>query len=460
MGFSSYSQDISYHYKKGPSILNKELRYIIKIPVNDPSITGIGIIEFQVDSLGQMKGKILSTLNDYTTKNYLEIFDKIKDGWKKTGTPYNYRLTIKYNLDYNELSNVEIQVPGFSQLLQKFSDGGSVTVTHFKDQSSFLPKFKLEKTTIAQQVVEGNIDVAYEKTNKLLRYIPIDSELIELRIQLEKELGISKFTPFDQNMISTFERMIVESQKAPKGPQGLDTLYLGGMSAYNKQLRESLIYPASSIKMKNQGTVIYSISVDTSAVVSAKIFTLIDKEIEAAVIEAVNRTSNNWIASKNPYTLYQAITFCDSDVFLEERPNFVAIDVTELGYPMLSHVYKYSGIKSVTAEKRSLGYTRTPVSSSKQLNNPQSRLSSSTVSKTRIGYTPNFRKIKSRLERAASKEKSEQEFELLSELIRYDPLNKEYIQRRYELSKSLNDPRFRSYDLAWFKAMNKLLANK
>jgi hypothetical protein len=457
-----YSQELHDVYEGGPERLNGILREHIRIN-HDKQIAGIGIIEFSVSGNGTVEGKILSTVNDFTTDNYLEVIPMIESGWIITGYDYQMRISILYNIDSNELNSLEAQVPGFSKLLGMFSNGGKVSTTSL-DDFTYTPKVKKARDEITTLINASEFEKAYTQANELLKYIPIDSELVEQRIMLEEKLGLSQFKEFDQNLINSFYKMINGTETTSTEPTGLDTLYNGGITAYSNSLRENLYYPELSIKDKIQGTVIYSITVDTSAIISAKLLTLLDKEIESIIISAINVTSKDWIAQKKPYTIYQAVTFCDSFEFAEVRAESVEHDIEKVAYPALPHVTIYSGKKSITTERKSLGYQRSSVgyqssaSATQQQTAPRPR-TNSYAARQKVGYTPNMKRLIKNLEKAQTKNKPEQEFEILSELIRYDPMNLSYIQRRYELGAQLQETSFKAYDLAWFKALNWLLAN-
>ena len=239
--------------------------------------------------------------------------------------------------------------------------------------------------------------------------------------------------------IALYFLLFVSTAKA----QHLDTLYLGGKEAYSNTLKNGIKYPREAFSNNIEGILVFSITVDSSAQVSLQLLTKLDNSTEQEIIKIASPITKNWIAKKETYTLYQPLIFTRSGFRLSEQPYSKLINTNNVLEPLTILGFQKTNVR---VEKQAIGYSATSRPPSNALRTP--------TNTPNTPSSPSLPKLSKQLEKALKKEKWEKAYQVLNEVIRLNPFNKEYILRRNQLESQLGLSDYKAYDLAWFKALN------
>ncbi|WP_422355864.1 hypothetical protein [Roseivirga pacifica] len=440
---TALAQSIDKHFEGGTQGLNTILKNSIDYPKPslDNQIEGVAIIQFNVDSNGHASSKFLTKLDDNIEKDLVEAIDQLMPRWKNTGQAYSFHLSVLYGITPQKKLQLNDQVLNYSQSIDRFSSAGKVEIVGIESQNILLPNLTELKERIADNITANELLKAYENLNQLIRYTPLDTILLQTRSFLEKELGKSEYTKYDEGLLAALsnKKSLYQSQ--------VDSLYVGGSSSYYPTLKASITYPKESSKNDIYGVLLYAITVDNKANVSAKLLTKLDQHTEQEAIKAISLASQNWIAKPQTYTLYQPIIFAPAGFNTSEQPYSHIFENPSVLSPILITKAQTTYTR---VEKQSLGYSTVPPGQGIPTGKPRPMSLPPTSKPEKI----NTEKLIKTYEKALKKEKWEKAYQVLNEAIRLNPFNKEYILKRNQLESQLGLSDYKAYDLAWFKALN------
>lgn len=444
---TALSQTLDSRFEGGTQNFNTILKNSIDYPKTslNNKIEGVAIIKFNIASNGQASSKFLTKLDDHIEKDLVEAIDQLMPNWKNTGQAYSFHLTVLYGITPQKKLLLNDQIPNYSHKIDGFSSAGKVEIVRIESQDILLSNLTELKERIADNIVANNLLKAYKNLNQLIRYTPLDTILLQTRSFLEKELGKSEYTVYDESLLAA-----LRNQKSLHKSQ-VDSLYVGGSASYYPTLKASISYPKESSKDNISGVLLYAITVDNKANVSAKLLTKLDEHTEQEVIKAISLISQNWIAKPRTYTLYQPIIFAPAGFNTSQQPYSDIFENSSVLSPILITETQATYVR---VEKQSLGYSTIPPGQGV----PNSKPSPMNLPPTNKPAISTEKLIKN-YEKALAKEKWEKAYQKLNEIIRLNPFNKEYILKRNQLESQLELSHYKAYDLAWFKALNWITTN-
>lgn len=225
--------------------------------------------------------------------------------------------------------------------------------------------------------------------------------------------------------------------------------YVGGYSAFEKDLKESLYFPTESVKEANYGVLLLQINTDNSGLKSIQELTFIDENISEVMSEVLNKTNSKWLTSEGPKTFYQPLVFSPGDYNSHMSKNDIAvakgigsllkpIEIVGVSYTLPAASTNKQKIVNVTAS------ASTGTGAQRDFNQDDSRDFSNgnypVNNPNAIPNTPkmtNLSKLLKQIDKYLKKSKKQKAYEALNEYLRYDPFNEERLIQRMEIEEEL-----------------------
>lgn len=247
--------------------------------------------------------------------------------------------------------------------------------------------------------------------------------------------------------------------KAQKKSSALDSLFEGGEAAYMGIALKTLQMPRNQLGGDVSGYVIYEISVDTSGAVSAKLMTRLNDDFELEIVKLMQATIGGWLVQSHSYKIYQPIFFGSSTKGYDEVYKEIPSYLKEFGFPVLPPLSVEARMGSTTTR---VTETRRVVSRSGQgaMDPPMQRSVSTSSSSPRITTLEDgikdYKKTMERFEKQLEKGKADKAFDLLTELIRFNPFDTQLIYKRMEMARQTQNTEYMSYDTPWLLALRRM----
>lgn len=247
--------------------------------------------------------------------------------------------------------------------------------------------------------------------------------------------------------------------KAQNDTSPLDTLFEGGEAAYMGIALKTLQMPRNQLGGDVSGYVIYEISVDTSGAVSAKLMTRLNDDFELEIVKLMQATVGGWLVQSDPYKIYQPIFFGSSTKGYDEVYKEIPSYLKDFGFPVLPPLSVEARMGSTTTR---VTETRRVVSRSGQgaMDPPMQRSVSTSSSSPRITTLEDgikdYKKTMERFEKQLEKGKADKAFDLLTELIRFNPFDTQLIYKRMEMARQTQNTEYMSYDTPWLLALRRM----
>lgn len=200
----------------------------------------------------------------------------------------------------------------------------------------------------------------------------------------------------------------------------------GGYEGYTNFFRENLIFPNSSYKNQVEGLILLSITINgAQKSVQTKFLTLLDEEIEKQLQSVISKSILKWkMTDGEYYTLYQPIIYSMLPFYAETLEG----DIPEIPADLpLKFMPPFILVKAkripdnITVE--SLGDIE--------------------ASETKKSF---YLRLEDAYQKFLAKGDNESAYLVLNRLIRYNPLNRDYLISRIKLEQALGANRFQTYD--------------
>lgn len=206
--------------------------------------------------------------------------------------------------------------------------------------------------------------------------------------------------------------------------ESMDNIFQGGVKNFSQVMRTNLAYPNKSKLKGIEGLAIIQVNVSSEGRLTANYMTRLDQEIEEQLTKLVSTMVPLWKPKQEDYTRYLAIAFIngkyDFDKFSEK--------IQELPHDMET---PFLGIMQVRSLSNSLG-------------------------KNTLKY---YQKLRSKVKVHIEKEEFEKAYQKLNEMIRFNPFNLQDLLLRQDLEQGLGLATYRPYDLAWARALPKVITS-
>ena len=378
----------------------------------------------------------LTHLDDYIEKEVRQTVNKTRGLWKLSGPgPYRFYQPIVYSLLPYYPDVVEGGIPLLpGELPSKF-----LQMLAFIKSRRLTPDYDIGKVVDKNNVRESDkkvylraykqytkmteleeLDAAYDALNVLIRFNPFNRNFLLDRIALEKKMGLRKYQAYDARLLQDFVDEL--TPVTPVDPdENLFTRFIGGKDAYYNYINEHIRYPEYSIQMKSQGVVMVSYSVAPDGSHKVNFLTTLDSQIEAHLKEILSSLEVSWKATGTDYVVYQPFYFSLKEPYHEQFYQWGMGFPQSFADPILEPVIVNMGI-----DDEGLGALQV--------------------------YMDNL----DLYEQAISKNKVKKIGAPLNELIKIDPFNAEFIEKRIELANRGGDRRFLNQDYAWLNTLKAL----
>ncbi len=207
----------------------------------------------------------------------------------------------------------------------------------------------------------------------------------------------------------------------------IDLTFEGGNAGYMEFFEKNLVYPKVSYQDQIEGLLLFSFTIDTeSPEIAFQFYTKLDERIEASVKKTVQASRPKWtIRTPGKYTVFQPIIFS----LLPYYPEILEGDLPPIPQALPN---KYQQLFVFIKSKRiPEGYS---------LETSADDAAASEKVKTM------YIRTQQAYEKALEAERYETAYRLLNKLIRYNPLDKDYLMKRIELEKKVETREFQAYD--------------
>jgi len=231
------------------------------------------------------------------------------------------------------------------------------------------PDFNLkqENDTIAKSNYEKNVYVramkqyeqmaklnelgyAYDALNEMVRYNPLNKDLLLARIKLEQEIGINRYQAYDATLLGDFvdkSEPLAEKAKSNILARALDSIFVEGHNGITNSFTNYLIYPPSSIRENIQGVLIVEISGSIEKGIGFKAITKLDDDIEKLALAILELNKGKWRLYENDYTLYLPIFFSLNQHYYNQLDGEIEGFTKEFEFPVLEPIKMFSYAYSV-----------------------------------------------------------------------------------------------------------------
>lgn len=285
--------------------------------------------------------------------------------------------------------------------------------------------------------------IAYESLTELIRYNPLNRDYLLDRIRLEKELKLNKYQVYDASLLQDFvdsdlteeysiEELIaldnieaIERQvKLKQSKEAVDSLYLGQYERYEDLFKEGF-YSNSFKNFTSEGVVIFTTTVTNGGDVFVNFLTRLDDKTQKIVTSAIQYSMYNWLAIESGYQFYQAIFISRKslyqDQFVGQIDGFPELPLTHPFLPTFSFVTGSETDNAIEEDKVAL-----------------------------------YNSLQSELEALLSKNETKKAYEVINQLIGYNPFDKDMIERRMRIEAQLKKNDFTPFDKLWLDALDRL----
>ena len=245
---------------------------------------------------------------------------------------------------------------------------------------------------------------------------------------------------------------------AQEKPSPLDSLFEGGEKAYMGIALKTLEMPRGQLGGDVSGYVIYEVAVDTSGTVSAKLMTRLTDDFELEIVKLMQATVGGWLVQLKPYKIYQPIYFGSSTKGYDEIHKEIPTYLKDFGFPMLPPLSVESRMGSITTrvtETRRIGGSNRAGTIEPIQRSVSTSSSPPTITTLEDGVR-NYKKTMDRYEKQLDKGKADKAFELLTELIRFNPFDTQLIYKRMEMARQIQNDEFLPYDTPWLLALRRM----
>lgn len=237
---------------------------------------------------------------------------------------------------------------------------------------------------------------------------------------------------------STNRAIIYEEEFLGKG--FIETNFIGGYEGYASFFEKRLIFPEASYKDQTEGLLLFHFTFNpVKKTIKYQFLTLLDKEIENQVADVLSQIVSQWKLSEDKeYKIYQPIVYS----MLPYYPEAFEGEVPEIPVDLpLKFLQPFVLIKS----------KRIPDNLTLEL------LAEQEVSDNKKSY---YQRAESAFKQFIERGEHESAYKVLNQIIRYNPLNRDYLLARIALEKKLNIRRFQAYDAVLLKDFVDQAANE
>ncbi|MCE7992646.1 MAG: hypothetical protein HEP71_11730 [Roseivirga sp.] len=206
----------------------------------------------------------------------------------------------------------------------------------------------------------------------------------------------------------------------------INVSFQGGYDAYVKFFQDNLVFPKTSYKSQVEGLMLFYFDITPEKeAIDVTFLTLLDEHIEEEIRKTVQLSRSLWkLPAKSTYRFYQPIVYS----LLPFYPDVVEGDLPELPGALPDKFLQML----VFIKSRRL--------------TPDFDLAERDTSLSKGANEDVYVKAKAQYERMQELKKPEYAHDALSEMIRFNPLEKDFLLARINLEKELGRNKYQAYD--------------
>lgn len=206
----------------------------------------------------------------------------------------------------------------------------------------------------------------------------------------------------------------------------IETNFKGGYEGYSRFFEKNLSFPESSYKDQKEGLLLFHFTINpVKKTIKYEFLTLLDPEIEKQIKTFLPQIVNEWNLNEDKeYQIYQPIIYS----MLPYYPEAFEGDIPEIPFDLpLKFLQPFVLIKS----------NRIPNELTLDL------LAEQEVSDAKKSY---YKRAETAYNQFMQQEDWQSAYQVLNQIIRYNPLNRDYLLSRIALEKKLNIRKYQAYD--------------
>ncbi|WP_422355863.1 hypothetical protein [Roseivirga pacifica] len=283
----------------------------------------------------------------------------------------------------------------------------------------------------------GRNEIAYQLLNKLIRYNPLNRELLLKRISLEKQIEVNDYQAYDARLLEDF----VDTYTPPKGTGNssagfksaasintltegksainivLDSLYKGGYSAYVTDFATLFQLPAINYIAQTNGVMLIEIKSNINGVIDAQLLTPFDSPVGEAMETFLKYAFLKWKKTTTPLHKVQPV-FISKDEFLHKSLRALIPDYHLLSAPIFLQPTEVTGFMTAPIYDNDIPKL--------DKNQQQELMASSPLYAEYLAATQG-------LSKQLEKGKDKKILKALNRVIQLNPFNIELIKKRVEV---------------------------
>jgi len=371
----------------------------------------------------------LTLLDKDIEKNINATIQASRDYWKMTsGGPFRIYQSVVYSKTpyypqtfVGDLPELPADLPiKFNELIVKVRGNQAETTITEAQKNEYVKLLNL----FEQRLKKKTYRAAYDALCEVIRYNPLNKELLIERIKMEQGLGFNKYQVYDSKLLSDFVdkgNYVTQKTFKPTYDNAMDSIYSDGKIGFQSYVDNNIEYPELSIQNKTQGAVIVAISGSIQDGVTFEFLTKLDNEIESMLIALLEERKDSWKTFKESYTFYQPILFSLNESYPDQFKGQVNGFNLELDQPFLEPAF-------ITAAQ-----------------DPPNN--------TEDQHLKAYNKSKGKVDANVKKGKSKKAGKDLNLMLRYNPFDIALLELRIAIEAELGKPIFTMNDLRLVNAL-------
>jgi len=399
-------------------------------------IEGLNLFYFEVNPAKKAIAVTFLTLLDKDIeKNIYATVQASRNLWTmKSGSPFRiYQSAVYSKTPYypqtlvGDLPEIPADLPiKFHQPIVKVRGNqvdGSITEAQKNEYKKVLNLYE-------NRAKKKTYRAAYDALNEVIRYNPLNRELLLARIGLERRLSVNKYQLYDSRLLSDFVdkgNYVTQKSFKPTYDNAMDSIYSDGKIGFHSYIQNNLDYPKLSIENKIQGAVIVAISGSKQTGVKFEFLTRLDDEIESMLTELLVERQDDWKVFDEAYAVYQPIIFSLNEYYPDQFQGQVEGFSMDFKYPFLEPAF-------ITVDQ--------------------------TPPNTKEGqHLLAYNKSKGKVEMNVKKGKSKKAVKDLNLMLRFNPFDLDLLDLRIAIEAELGKPMFTTNDLHLLEALKSTTNN-
>ncbi len=327
---------------------------------------------------------------------------------------------------------------------------------------------------------KGDKESAYLVLNQIIRYNPLNRDYLLARIKLEKDIKVNEYQVYDSYLLSDFvDKANNEYRRITKSEPNvvtakyssrdmIDSLSSLNAHGYIQSIRNNFRLSKATVQNQVEGLIIIQMKMSKDGQMNIKFMTKLDDDLEQSLTAYLTNYAQFWRFHGQPYEVYQVLSVGTSNYSYTNMMGEVEGFPLEFDPPFAPVVSR--SVRMVSQTSTRIKITRQPGDNrtmeqiardqiAKLERDENRRLSNMPPSPfDRSSTLEQYKKLIDRYKKADEKGNLKKTHKAITEVIRYNPFNLDFILKRYELEQSLGINEYQPYDVPWIVAIRKMKA--